>query len=107
MTTPVMKISAEERKQIVRQIGLNILAISGGRVTPIENGIEMPCGCGYAVRIELDPSDTYIVSRIFRRNGKEFEHGRRENVYCDEVAEVAYFASCFRSYNEHQWPTKA
>jgi hypothetical protein len=101
-----LTIEAEQRQEIARQIGINILPISGGRVVRIADGIELPVGSGYTVRVQLTPLDEYTVSRIFRRDGKEFVHGQREHVYCDEVSEVAYFASCFRSYDEHQWPTK-
>jgi hypothetical protein len=100
-------IDKEQATEIRRQIGMNILAISGGRTKAIDNGIEMPCGAGYRVRVVLDPSDTYTVSRVFKRGGKEFPKGSRSNVYCDEVSEVAYFASCFRSYDENEWMSKA
>lgn len=98
----------EQRKEIVRQIGCNIWAISGGRVVAIDNGIEMNAGGGgYHVRVVLDASDTYTVSRVFKRAGKEFPKGSRSDVYCDEVSEVAYYASCFRSYDENEWMAKA
>lgn len=97
-------IYPEQRQEIASQIGRgNILAISGGRVTAIADGIELPVSNGYRVRVVLDPSDTYTVSRIFTRNGTEFVHGERSNTYCDEVSELAYRASCFRSYNETEW----
>jgi hypothetical protein len=72
----------------------------------IEDGIELPVGSGYTVRVVLDPMDTYTVTRVFTRSGKEFIHGSRSDVYCDEVAEVAYYASCFHSYDETEWPAK-
>jgi hypothetical protein len=99
-------IEQAEKREIARQIGGNILAISGGRWLAIDDGIEMPVGSGYTVRVQLTPVDDYIVSRVFRRAGKEWIKGQREGVYCDEVSEAAYFASCFRSYDENQWVTK-
>lgn len=85
-----MKISPQERQQIVEQIGAHIWAISGGRVVAIDGGVELPAGSGYRVRVVLDPSDTYTVTRVFIRGGREFAKGDRTNVYCDEVGNVAY-----------------
>lgn len=97
----------EMRREIVSQINrMTLLAISGGRVTPIENGIELPVGAGYSVRIELTPMDYYTVSRVFKRGGKEWIKGQREDVDCEQVSEAAYFASSFRSYDEQEWVTK-
>lgn len=101
-----MTITTEQRQEMVQQIGQNILPISGGRVRGIPDGIELPCGGGFTVRIQLTAADDYVVSRVFRRAGKEFLHGQRAGVYCDEVSEVAYYASCFRSYDEAEWPAK-
>lgn len=100
-------IEPEQRREIARQIGHNILAISGGRIVGIADGIELPCGSGFHVRIQLTPLDEYTVSRVFRRKDKEFIHGQREHVYFDQVGELAYYASCFRSYDETEWPAKA
>lgn len=99
-------IEPEERQEIRRQIGMNILAISGGRAVAIADGIELPAGSGYHVRVQLTAADDYTVTRIFRRAGKDTVKGQRTGVYCEEVSEVAYFASCFRSYNEQEWPAK-
>ncbi|MEC4763793.1 hypothetical protein VT930_11830 [Mycobacterium sherrisii] len=99
-------MTVEQQREIARQIGMNILAISGGRVVGIADGIELPCGSGYTVRVQLTPMDDYTVTRVFRRNGKEFVHGQRTRVYCDEVGEVAYYASAFRSYDETEWVQK-
>lgn len=95
------------RREIVSQINrMTLLAISGGRVTPIENGIELPVGSGYSVRIEHNAMDYYDVSRVFKRGAKEWIKGQREDVDCEQVSEAAYFASCFRSYDEKEWVTK-
>jgi len=91
--------------ELVRQIGRgNLMAISGGRVMRRETGITLPVDCGYSVTVDLAAGDTYVVRRIFRRGRKEWIRGERTSVYCDEVGEAAYYASCFRSYDGNQWP---
>ncbi len=76
-------IEPEQRAEIRRQIDMNILPISGGRVVAIADGIGLPAGSGYTVRVQLTPADEYTVSRVFRRAGREWIHGHREHVYCD------------------------
>lgn len=96
-----------QRKEMVAQIGAgNIATISGGRIRSIPSGIELPVSAGYVVRVELDAMDTYIVSRVFVRAGKEFGKGVRDNVYADEVGQAAYYASCYVSYDEDEWVEK-
>src|SRR5690348_6990990 len=100
-------IAPEERQTIVQQIGvMNVLSISGGRVRPLPDGVELPVSSGYRVRVHLTPSDDYTVERVQVRGGKEYVHGCRERVYCDEVGQAAYYASCFRSYDRKEWVTK-
>ena len=101
------RVDDQNVRDMLSQIGMNIWAISGGRVTRRDTGITLPCGAGYAVLVDLDPRDTYVVRRVFRRAGTEHEHGERTDVYCTELAEVAYYASCFRSYDDAEWVTKA
>lgn len=104
----LVKADAGVRKQMLDQIGrMNLLAISGGRVKPIEHGVELPVGSGYSVRVELNALDYYEVSRVYRRGGKEWVKGHRSDVDCFQLSEVAYYASCFRSYDEGEWPRKA
>lgn len=99
-----MHVSPEQRQEMIAQIGtMNVLAISGGRVRPITEGIELPVAAGYHVQVALEASDTYRVTRIFRRNGKDHFHGVRTMIYADQVAETAYRASCFRSYDDDEW----
>lgn len=83
----------------LKQIGsMTVLAISGGRVTvESEGGIILPVSNGYSVRITLAANDTYTVERIFRR-GTKVTLRTVDNVYCDELSDVAYYASCFRSH---------
>jgi hypothetical protein len=102
--TETITITAEQRGDIARQIGrMNILAISGGRVRAIADGVELAVSNGYSVRVQLTAGDDYTVSRVFTRNGREWIKGSRERVYCDEVGEAAYRASSFRSYSESEW----
>ena len=103
--TTTFEVTAEERREIVRQIGrMNVFAISGGRIYALPDGIEMPAGSGYRVRVRLTANDDYTVERVFVRGRREFDHGTRERVYCDQVGEAAYRASCFRSYDADTWP---
>jgi hypothetical protein len=91
--------------ELINQIGhMNILAISGGRVIVVKNNdgetieVELKCGAGYRVSIALGWDDTYTVTRQYVRKGTVFNKGTVEGVYCDNIGEVAYKASCFRSY---------
>ena len=91
---------------LINQLGINnVYAISGGRVYVSKNqdgetvGIELPCGAGYRVSIELGWDDTYTVTRQFVRKGTIFNKGTIKGVYCDNIGEVAYKAACFRSYD--------
>lgn len=102
--TPTRPVDGDQRREMIRQIGrMNFLAISGGRVRPLEDGIEMPVGSGFVVRVRLTVMDEYIVQRVFKRGGKEFDHGTKDRVYCSEVGEQAYRASSFRSYDKGEW----
>jgi hypothetical protein len=101
------RIDHEMGNQILAQIGRNIYAISGGRYVATMTGLVMPVVYGYAVTVDLDGNDTYVVRRLFTRAGKTFLHGERTNVYAEELSEVAYMASCFRSYDADEWPGKA
>ena len=92
-----------DENQLISQIGrMNIFAISGGRVGVIrENGetvgIVLPVSNGYRVSIKLGWDDTYTVTRQFVRKGVVSDKGTVEGVYCTEIGEVAYKASCFRN----------
>ena len=93
-----------DENELISQIGrMNVFAISGGRVGVIVNGegetveIHLPVSNGYRVSIKLGWDDTYTVSRQFVRKGTVSDKGTIEGVYCTEIGEVAYQASCFRS----------
>jgi hypothetical protein len=90
--------------EILQQLGRNnLFAISGGRVLQRESGITLPVSNGYSVTIDLAWNDTYTVRRIFTRSGKQ-KIKELVNVYAEDLPEVAYFASCFRSHPD--WGNK-
>ena len=91
MTTSAIEITAEQRRDILFQI------------PAISDGIELPVSAGYSVRIHLTGCDDYTVERVFKRGAKEWIKGRRVRVYCDQLSEAAYRASCFRSYGAKEW----
>lgn len=86
---------------IIDQIGrMNLLAISGFRVERHPDGVTLPVSNGYKVIVTLDAaSDTYTVTRAFNKRIM----GQRPFVYCDEVGEVAYRASCFHSFGHDEF----
>jgi hypothetical protein len=91
-----------DTQELVKQIGfMNVLAISGGRVHSIVNDegetveVQLPVGKGYRVAITLGFMDTWTVRREYVRKGVVTVKGVQEDVYCDQVGEVAYKASCF------------
>ena len=84
-----------DTRQLIEQIGrMNVLSISGGRVIRRETGVTLPVGSGYSVTVDLDWNDTYVVRRMYKREGW-WVKGEQRNVYCDEVGEVSYRASCY------------
>lgn len=106
VTPATWEIHPEERQEIVRQIGrMNLLSISGGRVKALRDGIELPVNAGYHVQVILTPADEYVVRRVFRRGGKEWERGRVD-AWTGNVNQAAYYASCYVSYDAEEWPTK-
>jgi hypothetical protein len=95
MTTTFIDCDA---KTLVNQIGLrNIFAISGGRIEERTTGITLKVASGYSVTIDLAADDTYTVRRVYTRAGKVTIKGEVNGIYCDEVGEIAYEASCFRN----------
>lgn len=99
-----LDVDGDQRREMVRQIGNgNIFSISGGRVTGLVDGIELPVSNGYRVRVRLAANDTYTVQRIFTRSGVDRIKGEKHDVFADEVGEQAYRAGMFRSYDENEW----
>ena len=92
-----------DEKELLNQIGkMNIFGISGGRVGVIVEKketveIHLPVSNGYRVSVKYGWNDTWTVARQFVRAGVVFDKGTVENVYAEDVSEVAYQASCFRS----------
>lgn len=89
--------------QLRQQLGGNLAAISGGRMTPVRDnggkgnlvGLRLPVHAEYRVDVLLAADDTYTVRRIFSRSGVDHVKGERTGVYADEVGQVAYEASCY------------
>lgn len=82
--------------ELVRHIGgRNVFAISGGRIGIRTTGVTLPVSAGYSVTVDLAGNDTYTVRRIFKRGQKIWIKGEVTDVYCEEVGEVAYRASCY------------
>jgi len=92
---------------IQAQVGSgNILSICGGKrkfeVDGNDVSMVMSCGSGYKVRVRyVAARDTYTVTREFARGLNYWIKGEREDVYCYELAEVAYRAGMFRD----EWTT--
>ena len=88
-------MNMNEASTILRQIGaMNLLAISGGRSRLEGETLVLPVGKGYSVEIDLY-NDLYNVRRVFKRGTKKWVKGEVFGVYCDQIGEVAYQASCF------------
>lgn len=84
---------------VLDQIGrMTVLAISGGRTVQTYDALELPVSSGYSVRITLAADDTYTVQRVYRRGDRTWIKGVREGVYCDEISDVAYYASSYKSH---------
>jgi hypothetical protein len=89
-----------DTQTLLAQIGrMNLLAISGGRIERRDTGVTLKVGAGYSVTVDYDWGDDYVVSRVFKRGAKTWIKGTQRGVYGDEVGEVAYRASSFRSYD--------
>jgi len=103
-----------DEDQLLAQIGrMNIFAISGGRVqiwrtddNKAARTVTLPVSNGYSVEIYLAWDDTYTVTRQFKRKGEYINKGTLEGIYAEEIGEVVYQASCFRSYEFGKKVTK-
>lgn len=97
-------MDTDQANELLRQIGgANILCISGGRRALYGGQLYLPVSNGYSVRVSLAGDDTYTVERVFTRKGRETIR-KVEGIFCDEVGEIAYQASCFR--NDANWGEK-
>lgn len=90
---------AFEVQTMLKQIGTGTLfAVSGGRVNPLPGGlgVVLPVAHGYSVEVEyVEGLDLYTVRRMWRRGSLVKVRAEREGVYCDELADVVYRASCY------------
>lgn len=88
-------------EELLSQLGMNnLFAISGGRVTKRSTGVTLPISNGYSLTIDRAWNDTYTVRRLFTRSGKVSIKGELTGVHCEDLGEVAYYGSCFRSHPE-------
>lgn len=97
--------SNDVAREMLRQIGgLTVAAISGGRrevfTTPNgDTGVRLPVSNGYRVDVIYDrASDSYTVNRVFSRGGRDFPKGSMSWVYADQLSDITYVASSFRSH---------
>ena len=93
---------------LLRQIGtMNVLAVSGGRWGAILTaegypiGVVLPSSTNRVVEITLGGCDTYTVRRYRQivkggRRGDYVLEFDSAGVYCEQIGEVAYRASCWR-----------
>ena len=92
-------------QETLAQVGrLHLMSISGFRWHLDEYvageryaDILLPVSSGYRVRIALAANDTYTVTREMKRGAKVFVKGVQTEVYFDELGEVCYQASCYKS----------
>lgn len=90
------------------QIGMmTVMAVSGGRWGAIRTsdgepiGVIFPCGTNRTVEVTLSFWDTYTVRRYRQvvrgeRRGEDILEHEATNVYCDEISEAVYTASCWK-----------
>jgi len=85
-----------DAQELIAQIGkMNVMAISGGRVQVRKTGITLQVGQGYSVEIDLNFLDLYDVKRVYSRAGARSVKGKVQDVYAEDIGDVAYYASCF------------
>lgn len=97
-------MDTSQAKELLQWIGQsNVLGISGGRVRLFDGALILPVSNGYKVRITLTSADDWTVERVFTRSGKETVRSVG-GVYCDQVGEAAWYASCFRSHKKWGQP---
>lgn len=107
-TTEPRTLTGEQRRLILQQTGrMTVLGISGGRVVPLHDGIELPVSQGYKVRIRLNGLDLYNVERVMVRGAKEFPKGTMSNVYAEQLSEVAWAAHAYRNDENGVWEAAA
>ena len=87
------------RRTIIEQIGaMTVLAICGGRLkaTGLYTIEFKDSSAGHLVAVTYDrATDLYTVERLYRRAGKTWNKGTRTGVYCDQLSDACYEASCW------------
>lgn len=95
MSTPYLAVR-QDMLTTLEQIGpRNVLAISGGRIRSQGHTLLLPVKYGYRVEVDYTGRDTYAVRRTFVRGGRVTVKREWTHVYCDQLGEVAYQASCY------------
>lgn len=94
--------------EVIAQMGkMTFLAVCGGKWAKVYDsgketvGVLMFCGESRAVEVVLDPWDTYTVRRVRLVNRGELKgsivvESEVSDVYCDNLTEVVYSASCWK-----------
>ena len=108
MNTRIREGRQCDPKVLRDQIGImTVMAVSGGRWGSIRTsdgepiGIILPCGTNRSVEVTLSFWDTYTVRRYRQvvrgeRRGDDIVEHEATNVYCDEISEAVYSASCWK-----------
>lgn len=108
MNTRIREGRQCDPKVLRDQIGMmTVMAVSGGRWGSIRTsdgesiGIILPCGTNRSVEVTLSFWDTYTVRRYRQvvrgeRRGDDIVEHEATNVYCDQISEAVYSASCWK-----------
>jgi hypothetical protein len=108
MNTRIREGRQCDPKVLRDQIGMmTVMAVSGGRWGAIRTsdgepiGVILPCGTNRTVEVTLSFWDTYTVRRYRQvvrgeRRGDDIVEHEATNVYCDEISEAVYTASCWK-----------
>lgn len=89
----------EQAKVIWQQISVNTKMACGAReaFVDVDNGKPYLCfkvtikpGTRHAVKVWLEPSDTYTVVLIAQRGLNVKEQERKDDIYCDNLSEIIY-----------------
>lgn len=108
MTTRIREGRTCDAREVLSQIGtMTVLAVSGGRVNAIRDnegetiGVSLPCGTNRTVEVTLSFWDTYTVRRYRTivngaRRGESIVEHEATDIYCDQISEAVYTASCWR-----------
>ena len=94
MTTAMNLINSQTIAHIG---GMNLLAISGGRIFIMDKTtVMLPVRHGYRVIVHYNEAlDLYDVERVLIRKGQVTVKGTEASLYADQVGDSAYRASCY------------